>query len=123
MPKKFLAIDPCTQVIESQLNKKTYSSLPLSFFPDLRFDIFSDGQFYCTLADLCKIGAGKSFRHSGKVVEVHLRGDGGLSKVGPEDGVTAGLIWKWDVNQLIQTSWTKNGGIDDVRSVGKKCQS
>ena len=97
--------------------KKTYSSLSLAFFSDLRFDIFSDGQFDCALTDLGKIGAGKSFGHAGKIVQINLFRDGSLSEVSPEDGDTAGLVWKWDVNQLIQTTGTKNGRINNVGSV------
>lgn len=96
----------------------TYSCLSLPLLPDILFDVFSDGQLAGSLANLGQISAGKSFGHLGHEGQVHLLGEGTLPQVGLEDRESGELIGKGNVDQLVKTSGTKDGGIDDVGPVG-----
>ncbi len=82
----------------------TYRGLPSFFFLNLCFDVLSDGQLDGALTDLGQVGSGKALSHPGQVVEVHLLGDGGLPQVGPQDGDSAQLVRKGNVDELIKSA-------------------
>lgn len=46
--------------------------LPLPLSADLALDAFSNSQFTCPLADLCKIGSRKAIGHLCQEVQVHI---------------------------------------------------
>ena len=100
--------------------RKTYGSLSLALFLDLPLDVLPDGQLDRALANLGEIGSGEPFGNASQVIKVDLFGNRGLSQVGAENRDSARLVGKWDVDQLIETAWTKDGRIDDVRPVKKK---
>ena len=68
------------------------------------------------LANLSQISAGESDGRLCEEREVEILGDGRLAEVGPEDLETGGLVGQGDVDQLIQSSRTKDCRVDDVRS-------
>lgn len=43
--------------------------------------------------------------------------DGTLAQVGLQDADPAFLVWQRDVDELIQTAGSQDGGVDDVWSV------
>lgn len=97
---------------------RVWFGLSFSLSLDIDGDAFSDGQLTSSLADLRQIGAGESVENLGQIVEVDFLVDGRLAEARLQDGQTRWLIGQRDVNQLIQTTGTQDGGIDDVRSVG-----
>ena len=46
--------------------------------------------------------------------------DGGFPEVSPEDGDSWRLVRQRDVDQLVQTPWTQDGGVYDVWPVGNE---
>ncbi len=68
------------------------------------------------LANLSQISAGESDSGLCEEREIDILRDGRLAEIGLEDLETGGLVGQGDVNQLIQSSRTKDCRVDDVRS-------
>ena len=96
--------------------------MSLALLPDLRLDVLTDGQLDGALTNLSQVGTGEALRDSGQVVDVDLFGDRGLPQVGAKNGDSAGLVRKWNVDQLIETARTEDGGVDDVRPGNRSSQ-
>jgi len=67
---------------------------------------FSNGGLGSSLAQLCHISARKSLALLSQEFHVHIRGHWRFSKNGLDDTKSRNLIWKRDVNKLIQTTWS-----------------
>ena len=59
-------------------------------------------------------------KNLGQVRQVDLLADGRLAQAGLEDGHTRGLVGQRDVNELIQSTGTEDGRIDNVGSVQRE---
>lgn len=68
------------------------------------------------LANLSQISTGESDGGLREEREVDVLGDGRLAEIGLEDLETRGFVGQRDVDQLIQSSRTKDCRVDDVRS-------
>ena len=53
----------------------------------------------------------------GKVIHIHALGDGRFSEAGLQDLNPGLLVGERNVDQLIETPWTQDCGVDNVWSV------
>lgn len=80
-------------------------------------DSLSDGGLAGPLAQLGDIRTSELIGQVRTEVHAHVWCDGTLTEVGLEDGKAGRLVWQWDVDELIETTWSDKGFIQDVRSV------
>lgn len=85
---------------------------------DFGLDRLMNGQLTSPLVDLRQIGAEEALGDFGDVRQVDIAGDGALAQVRLQDGLAGLVVRLGNVDQLIQTAWSQDGRIDDVRTVG-----
>mmetsp|Transcript_24491 Transcript_24491/g.55936 ORF Transcript_24491/g.55936 Transcript_24491/m.55936 type:complete len:382 (+) Transcript_24491:428-1573(+) len=85
---------------------------------DLGRDGVSNSVFGRTLTYLGDVSAGESLRHRGQLLIGDVLGHRGLPEIGPKDGDPGLQIGQGYVNELVQTSWPHDTGIQNVRPVG-----
>mmetsp|Transcript_9169 Transcript_9169/g.14226 ORF Transcript_9169/g.14226 Transcript_9169/m.14226 type:complete len:222 (-) Transcript_9169:1674-2339(-) len=81
------------------------------------FDFFSDGEFTCALANFCKISTSELVCLGCKVCQVNFFRYRGLSQSSTQNSQTTLVVRHRDVDQLIETSRTHEGSVNNVRPI------
>lgn len=68
-----------------------------------------DGIFAGPLADLSDIRTREAIGEFHQEVNINIRGDGTLAQDCLKDLPAAGLIWQWNVDELIQSARAEEG--------------
>lgn len=82
----------------------------------LFFDTLADCQFTSALTNLGNVGTGETDRALGEEVEIDVFGDWCFAQIGLENLVTALLVRQRNIDQLVQTTGTKNGRVNNIRA-------
>merc|ERR1719319_1420581 len=91
---------------------------PILLPANIHLNALPDGELTSSLANLSQIRTRESFSHLRQKVDINFLAERRLFEIGVEDSDARRLIGKRDVDELVETPWTKNGGFDDVRPVG-----
>ena len=92
-----------------------FGSQPSAFF--LCCDAFPNGSLGGPLAQLSDIGSCEVLGKLGTELKGDIRCDWTLSQVGFKDVDSGTLVWQWDVNELIETTRSDEGLIEDIWSI------
>lgn len=92
--------------------------LALLFALDLFFNVLTDSELSSALANLTDIGTRETVRVFGNDVEVDIGSNGRLAELCLENVETRALVGQRNVDQLVETAWTQQSGVDLVWTVG-----
>ena len=81
---------------------------------DVGLDRLTDRQFGCTLVDLSEIGTRESVSVLSQEVEVDVGGGGGFPEGSLENKKTRRSVWEGNEDELIETTRTKEDGVEMV---------